>query len=199
MINNHWISLKHHDSQPLPQHNTTWFPTTNIAQNDSQPPAHYVVNHGILCWAVAVNHGELWWASGCASWCDIRSQWLWIKVYYTEPSGCESCCFILCQWFWISVLCWASGCESWWVILSQWLWIILFYWASGCESWCVILSQWLWITVSYDERVVVHHGVLYWVSGCDIIHHDSNPQAQHSTTWFTTTALRNIPSFTTTG
>jgi hypothetical protein len=33
----------------------------------------------------------------------------------------------------------------------------------------------------YAEPVVVNHGVQYWTSGCE-----SQPLAQHSTTWFKT-------------
>jgi hypothetical protein len=38
---------------------------------------------------------------------------------------------------------------------------------SGTESWCVILSQWLLIMVSYDEPVVVNHGLLCFAKGCE--------------------------------
>ena len=55
MIHNHWLSITHHDSQPLVQHNSEWLTTTgsalrtmthnywfSITHHDSQPLAqHY--------------------------------------------------------------------------------------------------------------------------------------------------------------
>jgi hypothetical protein len=79
------------------------------------------------------------------------------------------------------------------------LWIVVSYaepvvvnhgvlcWASGCELWCVILSQWLWIIVSYDICQWLWIMVCYAVTVVGITHHDSQPLAQHSTPWFTTT------------
>ena len=40
-------------------------------------------------------------------------------------------------------------------------------WASCSESWSVMMSQWLLIIVSFDEPVVVNHGVLCGDSGCE--------------------------------
>jgi hypothetical protein len=52
---NHWLSIAHHDSQPLAQHNTPWFTTTStalhtmihnhwfsITHHSSQPLAQYI-------------------------------------------------------------------------------------------------------------------------------------------------------------
>jgi hypothetical protein len=62
-----------------------------------------VMNHDVVCWAqslgimmyyaeaMVVYNGVLCWASGCESWFVILSQWLWIMVWYSEPSsGCKS-------------------------------------------------------------------------------------------------------------
>jgi hypothetical protein len=54
MMHDHWLSIAHHDSQPLAQHNNTviynhWL---IIAHHDSQSLAHHeqvVVHHGVLC------------------------------------------------------------------------------------------------------------------------------------------------------
>jgi hypothetical protein len=67
---------------------------------------------------VGVNHGVLYGASGCESWCAIRSQWLYIMVCYTEPMGCQVCCAMPVNH---GELCLASGCESWFTMLCQWL------------------------------------------------------------------------------
>jgi hypothetical protein len=126
MIHNYWLSITHHYTQPLVQHNTPWFTTTG-----SQSQWLWI----IVCYAepVVVNHVVLCWASGCKSLCVILSQWLWIMVNYFEPVVVNNV-----------VLFWASGCESWWVMLSQWFWIMVCYsepvvvnhgvlcWTSGC-------------------------------------------------------------------
>jgi hypothetical protein len=64
-----------------------------------------------------------------------------------------------------------------------------------------MLSQWLCIVVYHVEPVIVNHGVLFWVSGCEswcamlsqwlwimvsITSHNSQPLTQHYTPWFTT-------------
>jgi hypothetical protein len=43
MIHNHWLRIKHHESKPLAQHNTSLFTTTGliIAHHDSQPLAQH--------------------------------------------------------------------------------------------------------------------------------------------------------------
>jgi hypothetical protein len=43
MINNHWLIIAHHHSQPLSQYNTSWLTTT-----DSGYAVSKVVNHGVL-------------------------------------------------------------------------------------------------------------------------------------------------------
>jgi hypothetical protein len=194
MIHNHWLSIAHHDSQPLAQHNSPWRTTFGtawqtmihnhwhiITHNDSQPLAQHstpwftttgseqytmIHNHWL-------NHGVLLWGSDCESWCAMLSQWLCIMVCYVEPVVVNHC-----------VLCWASGCEWWCVMLSQWLLIMvcntepvvvnhgLLCCAKGCELWRVIPSQWL---------PMIHH---HWHS---LTHHDSQPLAQNSTIWFTPT------------
>jgi hypothetical protein len=165
MINNHCLSIPHHDSQSLAQHNSTWFTTFGTAWQ-SMIHSHWLII------AHHVNHGVLFWNSGCESWCVILKQWLWIMVCYSGPVVVNH-----------GVLCWASGCESWSVMLCKWLWIMVCYagpvvvnhgvvcWDSGCEPWCAMLSQWLWI-------------INHWLS---ITPHDSQPLVQHNTPWFTTT------------
>jgi hypothetical protein len=178
MIHNHWLSITHHDTQPLAQ-NSMWL--WIMVYYAEQVVMYYVV----LCWA-----------SGCEPWCVILSQWLWIMVCYAEARLLNH-----------GELWWANGCESWCVMLSQWLGIKVCYaepvvvnhgmlfWASDCETCCVILSQWLWITMCYSEPVVENHGVFgselhimthnHWFR---ITHHDSQPLAQHSKPWFKTTS-----------
>jgi hypothetical protein len=60
MINNHWLSKSHHDSQPLAQHSTPqWF---LIMVSYDEP---WDVNDGlVLC------------VKSCESWRGIPSQWL---------------------------------------------------------------------------------------------------------------------------
>jgi hypothetical protein len=168
MIHNHWLSISHHDSQPLILENTQWLWWAQLM--------------GIMLWyarPVVVNQGFLCWAGGCESWFIRLRQWLWIIVYFLESVVVNH-----------GVICWVNGCESLCVILSQWLWIIAWYaeplvmnhgmlcWASGCESWWLMLSQWLWIMVCYAEPVVVHL--------LRIIHLESQHLAQNNTPWFTT-------------
>jgi hypothetical protein len=90
------------------------------------------------CYVVpkVVNFVVLYCASGCESWYAMRSQWLWIMVYHTEPVVNDSWWAMLSQWLWIMV-CYAN----------QRLWIMVFYdepvavnyglWCctKGCESW----------------------------------------------------------------
>jgi hypothetical protein len=162
MTHTHWLSIDHHDLQPIAQHYLPWFPITCTALLASK-----VVNHGELCWAGA---GE--------SWCAKLRQWFYIMVSYAEPVVANHV-----------GPCWASGCVS----RSPWL-------ATNCsalptmipnhlhsithhdsepqaqhsKSWfattvsvwqCVILSQWLWVIVCYAEPVVVNHGELCWATG----------------------------------
>jgi hypothetical protein len=111
-----WLRIIHHYSQTLAQNNTPWFTTTVSAlhtmthnHSDQYSTAWFTTT----CYTepVVVNHGVLCGASGCESWCFIRSHWLWIMVCYTEPVVVSH-----------DVYCWASGCESWFVLLCQWLW-----------------------------------------------------------------------------
>jgi hypothetical protein len=111
MIHNHWVSITHHDSQPLAQHYTPWLTATriSIAQHDSPSVCiaeQVIVNYGEFTVSMVVNDGVLCWVSGCELWCVMLSQWLIIMVCYTEPVVVN-----------YGVLCWASGCESWCVIL----------------------------------------------------------------------------------
>jgi hypothetical protein len=50
--------------------------------------------------------------------------------------------------------------------------------------------KWLWILVCYAEPVVVYHGELCWVSGCEswcaMRYHDSQLLDQYNTPWFAT-------------
>jgi hypothetical protein len=93
-----------------------------------------------LCRALLGNDDELYWASGCESWCAIRSQWFLIIVGYAEPLvGNQG--VILSQSLW-NMVCYAVP-----VVESHdvtWVWILMcFAEPSGCELWCVIPSHWL--------------------------------------------------------
>jgi hypothetical protein len=98
IIHNHWLSIIHHDSQPLASGCESW--CVMLSQR-----------LWIMVWyaeQVVVNHFEWWWASGCESWCVMLSQWLWIMVSYDEPVMVNH-----------GVLWWDSGCESWCTMHSQ--------------------------------------------------------------------------------
>jgi hypothetical protein len=213
MLHSHWLSITHHDSQPLAQHSS----------------------HHCYAEPMVVNHGLLSWASGCESCCVMLSQWLWITMCYSKPvvmnhgvlfwaSGCESCCVVLSQWLWITVIMLSQGFESWCVILNQWLfhnhWFGIAHHdsqplvqhnhrdsqplAQNNTTWftttgltiahhdSVMLSQWLWITMCYSKPVVMNHGVLFWASGCEsccvvLSQWLWITLAQNNTTWFTIT------------
>jgi hypothetical protein len=197
MIHNHWLSITHHDSQPLVQHYTPWKSWIVMLCQRLWIVAWY-------CKPVVVNHGVLCWASGCESWCVLLSQWLLIMVCFTEPvntpwlitTGSVNHTMIHNHWLSIAhhdsqplarntmprFTTFGSVCYTEAVVVNHGV----LYWSSGCESWCVFLSQWLWIMGYYTERVVVNHGGIYWASGC-IAHHDSQPLAQHDSPWFTAT------------
>jgi hypothetical protein len=160
MLNNHWLSIIQHDSQPLAQLSTPWFTTTvshstswftytgsewhTKIHNHCLGRAHHDSQYSV---PVDINHVVLFWASGCESWWVMLLPWLWIMVCYSEPV----------------------------VVNHGELW-----WACVCESWCALPKQWLWILVWHSEPVYVNHDVL-----CS--QHDSQPLAQLHTTWFTTT------------
>jgi hypothetical protein len=146
MIHNHWVSITHHDSQPLAQHYTPWLTATriSIAQHDS--PSHAQHNTP------------------------------WFTPLAQHTNSCESCCFILCRLcLSYGVSCRAVGYEWYESVVVNYG---AFCWTSGLESWCVMLSQWLWFMV-------------HWLN---ITHYDSQPLAQHNSTWLTTTcsALHTI-------
>jgi hypothetical protein len=142
----------------------------SITRDDSQPLAR---------------HNSPWFTNTGSEWHNmIRYHWLSIANHGLQPLATIS------QWLWIMV-CYAEPVGVTHVVLC---------WASGCDSWCVILSQSLWIIVSYAEPADVNYGVLFNASGCEsllhtmihnhwlrITHHESQPMAQHSTTWITTT------------
>jgi hypothetical protein len=196
MIHNHWLSLTHHDSQPLVQHDNPWFTTK----------------------PVVVNYGELCLTSGCKSWCVMLSKWLWIMVCNIEQvvvshgelswaSGCESCCAIahhdsqpLAQlnppWFTTFGTAWQSMIHNHWLIIAHhnsqplpqnytlW-WIMVCYAKPVVVNHAVLYwFEGLWMMVCNVEPVAVNHGVLCWASGCEswcmihsqwlsITHHDS--------------------------
>jgi hypothetical protein len=177
MIHNRWLSIAHHDSQPLAKHNSPCFATFGTA---FQSMIH--------------SHWLIFWASGCESWCDmlrivvvnrdvlcwantmIYYHWLSIRRHNSQPLVQHNNPWLTTTGSELHTM--ASGCESWWVLLSQWVWVSVQCSVSGCESWCVMLSQWLWVMVSFAEPVGVSHG---------ITQHDSQPLAPHSTPWFITT------------
>jgi hypothetical protein len=162
-----------------------------IINHDSQPLAE---------------HNTPWLTGGCESWWEMRSQCLWIMIWFDGLVVVNR-----------GELCWASGCKSWCVMLSQWLWIMVYYaepvvvnhgelwWASGV-NYGVIWWGRVSIVMSYAEPVAVNHGVLCWASGCQswcvmlswrlwmiynhwlsIAHHDSQPLTHQTISWFTNT------------
>jgi hypothetical protein len=100
MIHNHWLSITHHDSQPLVQHSTPWLVILSqwlwIILWYIKP---LVVDHGVLCWSigseymllyseqVVVNHSVLCWAIGCESWWDMLTHWLRIICVMLTQHG----------------------------------------------------------------------------------------------------------------
>jgi hypothetical protein len=190
MIHNHWLSITHHDSQPLDQHSTPWFTNhlLSIPHHHSQP----LVQHNSQWFTTTgADHGVLYWASCCESWWVMLSQWLCIIVSYAEPVVVNR-----------GVWCWANNCDAWCVMLSQWLWFMVFYaepmvvyngglcCVSGWESCCAIPSHWdsqplaqyntPWFTTNSSVlfTVILNH----WLS---IAHQESQSLAQHNTPWFT--------------
>jgi hypothetical protein len=113
MIHNHWLSITHHDSQPL----------AGVLCCASDCESWCVILSQLL-WImlcilsrpVVVNHSLLCWASGCESWCVKLNQWSRKTMCHSEPVVVTH-----------GVIFWASGSASWCIILSQWLWIILCY------------------------------------------------------------------------
>jgi hypothetical protein len=196
MIQNHWLRITQHDSQPLAQLSTPCFTTTGSALHNMTHNHWVSITHLKVCYAkpsgceswcimlskVVVNHSLLCWASGCESWFIMLSMWLWIMVCYANPSGCESWCIMLSTmthnhpdqyitpWLTTTGSVWHTMIHNhWfiitrhksqplaqhnnpWVIRSQWLLIMVWYTdPGGCESWCVMLRQWLWIKVCYAK------------------------------------------------
>jgi hypothetical protein len=86
----------------------------------------------------------------------MLSQWLWIIMNFAEQVVVNHCVMLIRVCGNHGVLFLASGWESRCECR-----------ASGCESWWARLSQWLWITMCYYVQVGMHHGELWWVSGCD--------------------------------
>jgi hypothetical protein len=112
IIHNHWLSISHHDSQPLAQHNNPWFTTTRAA-------LHTMMH---IHWLRITHHERLWIMR------VILSQWLWLMVCHTEPVVVNHGLIYWSEWLWVmvcnaetvvvnqGVLFWASGCESWWTM-----------------------------------------------------------------------------------
>jgi hypothetical protein len=173
------LFITHHNSQQLAHHSSPWFTTTGSAK------CTMIHNH----WLIIAHHDSQPLAQHNIPWFTTTGSALLAMIhnpFYSEPLVVNH-----------GVLFWARCCDSRCIILSKWLWILLCYsdsgvvnhgklcWASGCESWYVMLSQWLWIMVSYDEPVVVNHGAFCGASGCESWWDDSQPLAQHNTSWFT--------------
>jgi hypothetical protein len=152
MIRNHWLSIAHHDTQPLAQHYTPWLTTTRISIAQQ------------WLWAMVsnaeqevVNHGVLWWVSGCESWFVMLCQRFWIMVSYAEPGVLNH-----------GELCWASGCESWFIILIQWLWIMVSYaepvdprlTTIGSELHTMINK--LWLTIAHHNSQSLAQYITPW-------------------------------------
>jgi hypothetical protein len=205
MIHNHWLSITHHDSEPLAQ-NSSW---TSGCESWWVLLSQWM--WVIVCNAVTavVNHGVLCWGSGCESMWALLGQWVWVMVCNDEPVGVNYVCstihtMINSHWYskthldskslpqqytsWLtttgSVVNYAVLCLSIMVSYIEPVTVNhgLLCYASGCESWWVMLCQRLWIMACYSEPVVVNHDVLL-----SITHHDSQPLVQHSTPWLTTT------------
>jgi hypothetical protein len=185
MINNHWISITHHDSKPLAQHNTPWITTTGSVKHtmiinhwlskthhDSQPLAQHSTP-----WFTTTG---LQYHATIESWCVMLSQLLWIIVNYAEPvvanhgvsyeaSGCELWCAMLCQplaqhstpWFTTTGLQYHATIHSLWHSIT----------IHDSQPLTQHNTPWLITTGSLNhtmiEPVVVNHGVLFWASGCE--------------------------------
>jgi hypothetical protein len=113
MIHQRWLSITHHDAQPISQYNRQWYTTThslNIALTESQPLAQNKTQF-TMCYAVpfVVSHCRQCCTSGGESWCAMLCQ------------CCESCCAMLSQWVFVNhgVLFWASGCMIQWFRITN--------------------------------------------------------------------------------
>jgi hypothetical protein len=160
MIHNHWLSIIHHDSQPLTQHHNPWFTATGSTYHTMIHNLWLSIIHRCESWyamlsPVFVNHGLLCWASGCESWfimlSQIHNHWLRITQLDSRPLAQNNT-----PWFTTTELTiahhdsqpLAQNNISWFTTTS-----------------CVILSQWLWIMVSYAEPVVVHNTPWFITTG----------------------------------
>jgi hypothetical protein len=202
MINNHWLRITNHDSQPLAQNNTQLFITT-------------------VCYVepVVVDHCVLSWASGRESWWAMMSQWFWIMVCYSEPVVVNH--GVLCWALWLgimeryakpAVMNHGFSCRGIAHHDSKQLaqYDTLWFAATGSALHTMIhnhwmLSRWLKNMVCNAEQLVANHGELCWASGCESwcamlsqwiwvmmsyaepvvgnhgVYHDSQPLAQHNT------------------
>jgi hypothetical protein len=72
MTHNYWLSITHHDSQPLAQHYTPSITTTCSALHTIEPIVFEL-------WCVMPS-SWLWmiWVSGCELWCILLDQWSWV-------------------------------------------------------------------------------------------------------------------------
>jgi hypothetical protein len=133
----------------------------------------------MVCYAeqVVVNHGVLYWAG-----------WLWIIVWYAEPSGCESCVILSRVVVNHVVLYWASGCES----VCGW-----FTTTSSAEL-AMNYNHWLSIT-HRDSQPLTQHSTTWFTTTRHSITHDSQPLGSaYHTMIHNHPALYNTPWFTTT-
>jgi hypothetical protein len=181
MIHNQWVSITHHDSQPLAQHSTPWFTTTRsfITHHDSQPLAQintpWFTNTGwammsqwlwiVLSYGepVVMNNGVLYLDSGCDSWCAMLRQLLWIMVCYSEPVVVNH--KMHNHWHSINTM-----------IHNHWLSIAHYDSQPQAQN----NTPWFTTTGKY------HNSLWLTTTRSFITHHDSQPLAQHSTPWFTT-------------
>jgi hypothetical protein len=145
MIHNHFLSIIHHDSQPLTHHNSQWITSNGLAKHnmihnqwlsmrnsDSQQRAEMVVNHCEFCCA-----------SGCEPLWAMLSQWRWIMVCYAEPVVLKHC-----------ELCWAQ-CVRIMVCYAEPVGVNHgeLCSTSGCYSCCGMLLKWVWIMVQISSWV----------------------------------------------
>jgi hypothetical protein len=153
MTHTHWLSIAHHDSQPLAQHYTPWLTITCSALHTM------IHNH----WFSLTHHNSQPLNQYIAQWFTAT-----IMLCYAEPVVVNHC-----------VLCWGSGYELWWVMLRQWLWIMVcnaepvvlnhgvLYWANN------------WHSITNSQPLAQYNQLLF----TSIAQHNSKPLTQYSTPW----------------
>jgi hypothetical protein len=171
MIHNHWLNIKHHDSQPLAQHNSLWLNHLHsITHNQSQSLAqHYTPwfkTTGPAKRTIIHNHWLISFMTNCSAWHTItqtqsaqhkttwfttvwfniahmiHNHWLSITHHDSQPLAQH-----YTPWFTttrISIAQHDSQSHAQHIVNDG-----VLCWVSGCELCCAML---------------VNHGELYWAS-----------------------------------